>query len=217
MNQSATIGGVSYVWSEPGNAASVLEWDLRIRACQDEPSVFVVRAADWAAEHVISVGGQYLGHAATAKRLAQMGRADTEGLTSLVLLCHRVAQTAKLPDEFVVGLRTLWARDAEVEEDKPAPWCECPRCTGDNPGAPESVCKFRGISDAVLETAGKLLGVDEAGAILSQPYWLLQLQAERARIRSRLMNQADKQRKAVSETVDMWDEHGPAGWRDRVH
>jgi hypothetical protein len=213
MLHSSTIGGVKYVWREPATSAEVLEWDIRISACYDQREMFVARASAWAAGFVKRVEDRDIGDH-TERHLAALGMVNDEGLGSLVQLCQSIANTAKLPSEFVDELRTLWSRDAEVEEGEPEPWCECPRCSGDNPNAPEEVCKFHGISEMTLRAAGRLLGVDETGAILSRPYWLLQIQAERARIRSRVLGQHDRERKASQETLDMWDMAVP-GWRTR--
>ena len=209
MIHARTIGGVEYTWTEPATARDVLEWEVRCQSVDAEasPRAYVQRAAAWAARFV---------HDATEVNLYELGAEDAEGMLTLFTLCNAVAQSAALPDAFVEGLRTLWARDADVEDVKPDPWCDCPRCTKTNPDAPIEVCKFRGIPGRVLTCSSKLMGIDEAGAMLSQPYWYLQIQAERARIRNRKATadaQAETQKKAdVATNLSGWDAANP-GWR----
>ena len=206
MIHSRTIGGVDYTWTEPATAGEVLAWEIRCQAYQDSPRAFIERAAAWVSPYV----------GLPEVELYELGAADEDGLTHLVMLCESVARSAHLPEDYVAGLRLLWARDADVEGVTPDPWCDCPRCEKTNPDAPAELCKFTGISPGVMASASKLLGVDEVGAMLERPYWFLQIQAERARIRGRKATADEQARKkkasAVQETVSMWDAANPS-WR----
>jgi hypothetical protein len=188
----------------------VLEWELRVQSIDAEanPREYVQRAAAWAAQYVQGV---------TEADLFEAHSGDADAMAALFLLCNLISKSAQLPEAFVEGLRTLWARDADVEEVKPDPWCDCPRCTKANPEAPMELCKFRGIAPNVLTCAGKLLGIDEAGAALDAPYWFVQMQAERARIRSRKAvaeeQEREKKKKGQAETMTGWDSANP-NWRN---
>ena len=199
MMHSREIAGASYTWREPPTALDVLEWEVRVQSYQGHPRAFVQRAASWAAQFVVDE---------TEASLCALGLNEAEGLQALILVCTCVAQSAHLPTDYLEGLRLLWARDADVADVKPLPWCKCPRCSGKNPDAPMSACKFDGIAPSVITSTGQLMGVDEAGLILSQPFWVLQIQAERVRIRGRKAS-ADEKQKDVNENGGGWDAHYP--------
>ncbi len=214
MIVSLQIEGTLYSFREPETAAEVLHWVVRVSAhlLADD---FLARAVDFAANYLELIDRQAVSRVAAIGHLTELAKNKPE---ELGLLCNGIVESASLPPEFLKQYQTLLLRDAgpKLEKFKPPRWCKCPRCSGQNPDADETVCLFYGISPAVTRTMEALLGLDEAGAMLDKPFWFLQLKAEHARAQSRKEQFSQEQKRKQKETEDAWDAQMP-GWRERRH
>ncbi len=212
MIHSAEVSGVTYSFMEPETAAEVLHYKVRLRAMVSGDVARLLSAAvEYASKYVRRIDKQDV----TRVQAIEVLTALAQNPEDLFSLCRQIADSPSLPDSFLSQYRKLLLRDGKLEKFKPSPWCKCPRCTGDNPDAAENACLFFEIDPTVSLVMNELLGLDEAGAMLDQPYWFVQLRAEQARVRSRAHQKKEDDKRRVKETEKAWDRVRP-GWRDRI-
>jgi hypothetical protein len=199
--RSVTIDGREWHYKVPDTAGDVLEFRVWAMAHREQPNEFLLIVSQWLKRWVLEDIRDLL----TAETLPQ-----------LVALAEVVAASASLPPDVLDGLQRYWLRSSELDGIAPKDPCDCPKCKHGEESVPEGVCLFDGIPVASLALGSALMGLDDAGALLSQPYWLLQVQGVRSRLKSLIHRKMEVEREKKEETESAYDKLMP-GWRKAVH
>lgn len=221
MLGTTQLGAVLYTFERPATAADALEWTVFIYSRLGfDMAEFLEMAHQWIASRLVSATDVETGAVVPQPILSMLHSRGDDGLpdrlAELSALGTTIAKSSGLPQPVIDGLAELWDRQLDVPKDFRHSSCDCPRCTGENPEAPDDACKLAGIDQRIIELASQTAGIDEGAAILSAPPWALDICRLRSRAKSRSYAAAEKKREDVKETEAIYDRVMPS-WREKTH